>query len=96
MRAFVREPDETERFAEGNDALTLTAAYGQGISVTPIQMITAFGALANGGKLMKPTIIDEIRHADTAVSLGAAELPDPVKAAMKIAARVMTTVAYRI
>jgi 3-demethoxyubiquinol 3-hydroxylase len=40
--------------------------------------------------------IDEIRHADTAVSLGAAELPDPVKAAMKIAARVMTTAAYRI
>jgi ubiquinone biosynthesis monooxygenase Coq7 len=40
--------------------------------------------------------IDEIRHASTAVSLGAAELPDPVKAAMKIAARVMTTTAYRI
>jgi 3-demethoxyubiquinol 3-hydroxylase len=40
--------------------------------------------------------IDEIRHADTAVSLGAAELPSPVKVAMKLAARVMTGTAYRI
>jgi 3-demethoxyubiquinol 3-hydroxylase len=40
--------------------------------------------------------IDEIRHADTAVSLGAAELPGPVKAAMKLAARIMTAAAYRI
>lgn len=40
--------------------------------------------------------IDEIHHAQTAVSLGAAELPGPVKAAMKLAARVMTAAAYRI
>ena len=40
--------------------------------------------------------IDEIRHADTAVNLGAAELPAPVKAAMKLAARMMTGAAYRI
>lgn len=41
-----------------SDALLATAAYGQGISATPIQVVTALGALANGGKLMKPTIID--------------------------------------
>src|SRR3989338_5904002 len=41
-----------------SDALLATAAYGQGISTTPIQMVTALSALANGGKLMKPTIID--------------------------------------
>lgn len=39
---------------------------------------------------------DEIRHADTAVALGAAELPGVAKAAMKVAARVMTKVAYRL
>lgn len=38
---------------------------------------------------------DEIRHAHTALDLGARELPAPMKAAMRIAARVMTTVAYR-
>ncbi len=34
-----------------------TAAYGQGVSVTPVQVITAFSAIANGGLLMKPYIV---------------------------------------
>lgn len=34
-----------------------TATYGQGITVTPIQLIQAFTAIANGGKMMKPHII---------------------------------------
>jgi len=33
-----------------------TAAYGQGVSVTPVQLITAFSAIANGGVLMKPYV----------------------------------------
>lgn len=40
--------------------------------------------------------LDEIQHAETAVRFGAAELPAPVKAAMKIAARLMTGTAYRL
>jgi len=39
---------------------------------------------------------DEARHRETAVALGAAELPPPVKAAMRALAKVMTTVAYRV
>jgi len=39
---------------------------------------------------------DEARHRDTALRLGAAELPSPVKRAMRLAAKVMTTVAYRV
>jgi 3-demethoxyubiquinol 3-hydroxylase len=39
---------------------------------------------------------DEARHRDTALALGAAEFPQPVKAAMRLAARFMTTVAYRV
>lgn len=41
-----------------------TASYGQGISVTQVQMLTAFGALANGGRLMKPFLVKEIVHPD--------------------------------
>jgi stage V sporulation protein D (sporulation-specific penicillin-binding protein) len=37
-----------------------TMSFGQGIAVTPIQLITAFSAIANGGIEMKPTIIKEI------------------------------------
>lgn len=43
------------------DIYVATAAFGQGISVTPMELITAFGAIANGGKLMKPYVVDEIR-----------------------------------
>jgi ubiquinone biosynthesis monooxygenase Coq7 len=39
---------------------------------------------------------DEARHRETAIALGAAELPLPVKRAMRAAAKVMTTVAYRV
>ncbi|KKQ91043.1 MAG: Peptidoglycan glycosyltransferase [Berkelbacteria bacterium GW2011_GWA1_39_10] len=41
-----------------------TIAFGQGISVTPIQLITAAASIANGGKLMKPYIVSEISYAD--------------------------------
>lgn len=41
-----------------------TAAFGQGISVTPIQLITAYSAIANGGKLMKPYIVNKVIHED--------------------------------
>ena len=37
-----------------------TATFGQGITVTPLQMITAFSAIANGGILMKPFLVSEI------------------------------------
>ncbi len=39
---------------------------------------------------------DEIRHAQEAQHAGASELPEPVKHAMRLAAKVMTTVAHRI
>ncbi|NCQ06459.1 MAG: penicillin-binding protein 2 [Candidatus Moranbacteria bacterium] len=41
-----------------------TASFGQGIAATPIQMLSAYAALANEGKLMKPRIIDRIISSD--------------------------------
>ncbi len=38
----------------------VTNAYGQGISVTPIQLATAVSAVANGGLLMQPQIVDTV------------------------------------
>jgi len=37
-----------------------TASFGQGLSVTPLQMATAFASIANNGILMKPYIVKEI------------------------------------
>lgn len=40
--------------------------------------------------------VDEAAHAEMAVDLGGRELPFPVKAAMRMAAKVMTTTAYHL
>jgi stage V sporulation protein D (sporulation-specific penicillin-binding protein) len=37
-----------------------TAAFGQSFQITPIQLITAYAAIANGGKLMKPHVVKAI------------------------------------
>ncbi|MDD5054811.1 MAG: penicillin-binding protein 2 [Candidatus Peribacteraceae bacterium] len=60
-------PGNLKPVREWSSALLMTMAFGQGITTTPLQMVTAFGAIANGGKLMRPTIIDEIRHPDGTV-----------------------------
>ncbi len=44
-----------------------TAAFGQGISVTPLQIVMAYAAIANGGVLKSPIIVDEIVRADGTV-----------------------------
>jgi len=39
---------------------------------------------------------DEAKHGTTALDLGAAKLPEPMRQAMRLASRFMTTVAYRV
>jgi len=35
------------------------ASFGQGIGITPLQMIRGFSAVINGGKLMKPYVVEK-------------------------------------
>ena len=42
-----------------------TTAFGQGVSVTPIQQITAVSAAINGGTLYKPYIVKSINEPET-------------------------------
>lgn len=41
-----------------------TASFGQGITVTPLQLISAYNVLANGGVLLKPQIIERVIYPD--------------------------------
>ena len=42
-----------------------TTAFGQGVSVTPIQQAVAVSAVVNGGNLLKPYIVKSISESET-------------------------------
>ncbi len=54
-----------------------TAAFGQGISVTGMQMLKAVGAIANNGKLVQPRVVDKIIDSER-------ELQIPVKEELQV------------
>lgn len=56
-----------------------TASFGQGITTTPLQIAMGYAAIANGGALMSPQIIDEMRYSDGTVD---ASLPKTVRQVM--------------
>jgi len=49
---------------EKEAASLATAAFGQTFKVTPIQMITAMAAIANGGKLLTPYVVSQVLDGD--------------------------------
>ena len=49
---------ENKEFKKGWEVNYATASFGHGIEVTLIQMARAYAALANGGELIQPCIID--------------------------------------
>ncbi|MBU0727251.1 penicillin-binding protein 2 [Patescibacteria group bacterium] len=51
---------EVDYYKRWSKAQLLTTSFGQGIIVTPLQMVTAWAAIANGGKLIQPYIVDSI------------------------------------
>ena len=60
------------------DIEIVNAAFGQGIAVTPLQMTMAFAAIANGGKLMKPYVVDKIISSDKETTMEPVILDKPL------------------
>ncbi|OGZ58583.1 MAG: hypothetical protein A3B96_04035 [Candidatus Spechtbacteria bacterium RIFCSPHIGHO2_02_FULL_43_15b] len=86
----VRNILETNR-----DVNFATASFGQGIAVTPIQLVTAFSAIANGGNMMKPHIAKAIVDDDGTIREVAPEVvgnPISAKTAGQITSMLVSSV----
>ena len=59
---------DISQLAKKNEIYSDTASYGQGITVTPVQLAAAFAAMGNGGYLVRPHLIKEFRHPDGTVT----------------------------
>ncbi len=66
-----------------------TMSYGQGVAVTPIQLIDAFCAIANGGVEMKPTIVKEIKSPDGTVKYRSVPRIRKIVVSKQVASEVM-------
>ncbi len=58
------EFSENETLRNGFPRDFATASFGQGIQLNAVQLAMAFGAIANGGKLMKPYLVEKIVQDD--------------------------------
>ena len=55
-----------------------TNSYGQGVSVTPLQMLTAINAIANDGLMMQPRVVYQIVDGETIIPSRPSALGRPV------------------
>lgn len=73
-----------------------TMSFGQGINITPLQLITAVSAIANEGVLMQPRIISKIVDTNT----GSVTVPEPVTVrqvvSKKTASEIMDMLDYAV
>ncbi len=64
MSGIVRDPALTP----WREIDLANGAFGQGVAVTPIQLATAFAALANGGTLVHPHVVQGVGDRDVEVA----------------------------
>lgn len=80
------------------ESFLATNAYGQGLAVTPLQMISAAAALANNGYLMQPYLVQEIRGATGTYVHEPTVLSHPIReeTAHQVTAMAVTAVAREV
>lgn len=71
-----------------------TASFGQGITVTPLQLLVAYGALANDGMMMQPYIVDQVVSSDGAVHVN--EPREKRRIISETASRQISEMLYRV
>lgn len=67
-----------------------TTGFGQGINVTPIELLTAFSSIANKGKMMQPYVVTGIKNAEgKTIDVNPKEIGQPIS---ETTAKVMTEI----
>ncbi len=85
---------ENKEFKKGYEINFATASFGQGIEMTPIQLARAYGAIANGGRLVKPYLVEKIME-DNKIIETKPELSEPIissKTASQLTAMLVSVV----
>ncbi len=71
QKTGIEIPGESSGLGFTKDSMTdvdlATTAFGQSITVTPLQMVAAVSAVANGGTLMKPHIVKQVVNSDMGI-----------------------------
>lgn len=80
-------PGTIDALYETAEVYAATASFGQGITVTPLQVVMAYAAIANGGALMQPYVVEEMRYPD-----GTVEKTQPKKVRTVLSEKTATTV----
>ena len=75
-----------------------TNAYGQGLAVTPLQMVASTSALANNGELMQPYLVQEVRSANGTLVHEPSVLSRPIspQTAQQVTQMAITAVASEV
>jgi len=81
---------ENKEFRKGYEINFATASFGQGIEITPMQLVRAYCALANGGKLVKPYIVEKILDQENVISETKPELSEESVISSKVSRQITT------
>ena len=73
--------------AQHKEIYMATSSFGQGLSVTVLQLVSSFGAIANGGQLMEPYIVEQIIKPD-----GTRVATDPRVVRQVVSSKTATTI----
>jgi cell division protein FtsI/penicillin-binding protein 2 len=78
---------------EWSEANLVTNSFGQGVSTTPLQVLTAVNAIANDGLMMQPHVVRQFVDGETVINAQPAALGRPISSEVADAvARMMVSV----